>query len=157
MELQKHNDYLSEIEKLLDGNLANVNPEKHAVLTAERDKLLAERDELAMAIADMKAESDGLVDKVVATEAERDEYKRKLDEIAEGVTGQETRITELLTKIADLEAEIERRDAVVIKMAEKYQLVEKDSFGDDLISDAMPTPVERDEDATISVPPKRDE
>jgi len=157
MELQKHNDYLSEIEKLLDGNLANVNPEKHAELTAERDKLLAERDELAMAIADMKAESDGLVDKVVATEAERDEYKRKLDEIAEGVTGQETRITELLTKIADLEAEIERRDAVVIKMAEKYQLVEKDSFGDDLISDAMPTPVERDEDATISVPPKRDE
>ena len=33
----------------------------------------------------MKAELDGLVDKVVATEAERDEYKRKLDEISEGV------------------------------------------------------------------------
>jgi chromosome segregation ATPase len=157
MELKKHNDYLSEIEKLLDGNLANVDPAKHAELTAERDRLLAERDELAMAIADMKAESDGLVDKVVATEAERDEYKRKLDEIAQGVSGQETRITELLSKIADLEAEIERRDAVVIKMAEKYQLVEKDSFGDDLVSDAMPTPVERDEDATINIPPKRDE
>ena len=119
MELKKHNDYLAEIEKLLDGNLANIDPEKHAELVAERDRLLAERDELAQAIADMKAESDGLVDKVVATEAERDEYKRKLDEISEGVGDQETRITQLLKQIAELEAEIERRDAVVIKMAEK--------------------------------------
>ena len=73
MELKKHNDVLAEIEKLLDGNLANVDPAKHAELTAERDRLLAERDELAAAIASMKQESDGLVDKVVATEAERDE------------------------------------------------------------------------------------
>ena len=138
MELKKHNDYLAEIEKLLDGNLANIDPEKHAELVAERDRLLAERDELAQAIADMKAESDGLVDKVVATEAERDEYKRKLDEISEGVGDQETRITQLLKQIAELEAEIERRDAVVIKMAEKYQLVEKDSFGDDLVGQANP-------------------
>ncbi len=138
MELKKHNDYLAEIEKLLDGNLANVDPAKHAELVAERDRLLAERDELAQAIADMKAESDGLVDKVVATEAERDEYKRKLDEISEGVGDQETRITQLLKQIAELEAEIERRDAVVIKMAEKYQLVEKDSFGDDLVGQANP-------------------
>ena len=126
MELKKHNDVLAEIEKLLDGNLANVDPAKHAELTAERDRLLEERDELAAAIANMKQESDGLVDKVVATEAERDEYKRKLDEIAQGVSGQEQKIEELLNKIASLEAEIERRDAVVIKMAEKYQLVEKD-------------------------------
>lgn len=146
MELKKHNDYLAEIEKLLDGNLANVDPTKHAELVAERDRLLAERDELASAIAAMKTESDGLVDKVVATEAERDEYKRKLDEIAEGVSGQETRITELLSKIADLEAEIERRDAVVIKMAEKYQLVEKDSFGDDLVAQAKP----EDEGTTLA-------
>ena len=138
MELKKHNDYLAEIEKLLDGNLANIDPEKHAELVAERDRLLAERDELAQAIADMKTESDGLVDKVVATEAERDEYKRKLDEISEGVGDQETRITQLLKQIAELEAEIERRDAVVIKMAEKYQLVEKDSFGDDLVGQANP-------------------
>ena len=136
MELKKHNDVLAEIEKLLDGNLANVDPEKHAELTAERDRLLAERDELAAAIASMKQESDGLVDKVVATEAERDEYKRKLDEIAEGVSGQEQKIEELLSKIANLEAEIERRDAVVIKMAEKYQLVEKDEFAEDLESQA---------------------
>ena len=136
MELKKHNDVLAEIEKLLDGNLANVDPAKPAELTAERDRLLAERDELAAAIASMKQESDGLVDKVVATEAERDEYKRKLDEIAEGVSGQEQKIEELLNKIASLEAEIERRDAVVIKMAEKYQLVEKDEFAEDLESQA---------------------
>ena len=136
MELKKHNDVLAEIEKLLDGNLANVDPAKHAELTAERDRLLAERDELAAAIANMKQESDGLVDKVVATEAQRDEYKRKLDEIAQGVSGQEQKIEELLNKIASLEAEIERRDAVVIKMAEKYQLVEKDEFAEDLESQA---------------------
>ena len=47
MELKKHNDVLAEIEKLLDGNLANVDPAKHAELTAERDRLLEERDELA--------------------------------------------------------------------------------------------------------------
>lgn len=138
MELKKHNDYLSEIEKLLDGNLANIDPEKHGELVAERDRLLTERDELATAIAEMKTETDGLVDKVVATEEERDAYKAKLDEIEQGVSGQETRITELLGKIADLEAEIERRDAVVMKMAEKYQLVEKDTFGDDLIAQAQP-------------------
>jgi len=138
MELQKHNDYLAEIEKLLDGNLANIDPEKHAELVAERDRLLTERDELATAIADMKTENDSLVDKVVATEEERDAYKAKIDEIAQGVSGQETRITELLGKIADLEAEIERRDAVVMKMAEKYQLVEKDTFGDDLVAQAQP-------------------
>ena len=138
MELKKHNDYLSEIEKLLDGNLANIDPEKHGELVAERDRLLTERDELATAIAEMKTETDGLVDKVVATEEERDAYKAKLDEIEQGVSGQETQITELLGKIADLEAEIERRDAVVLKMAEKYQLVEKDSFGDDLVAQAQP-------------------
>ena len=58
MELKKHNDYPAEIEKLLDGN-SNIDPEKHAELVAERDRLLAERDELAQAIADMKAELDG--------------------------------------------------------------------------------------------------
>ena len=128
MELQKHNDYLAEIEKLLDGNLGNVDPAKYSELQEERERLLSERDELATAIAELKTENDGLVDKVVATESERDDYKAKLDAIAEGVTDQETRITTLLGKIADLEAEIERRDAVVIKMAEKYQLVEKDEF-----------------------------
>ena len=128
MELQKHNDYLAEIEKLLDGNLGNVDPAKYSELQEERERLLSERNELANAIAELKTENDGLVDKVVATEAERDDYKAKLDAIAEGVTDQETRITTLLGKIADLEAEIERRDAVVIKMAEKYQLVEKDEF-----------------------------
>ena len=65
-----------------------------------------------------------------------DRIEAKLDEIASGVEGQNTRITELLQKIADLEAEIKRRDEVVIKMAQKYQLVEKDEFGDQLVADA---------------------
>jgi len=136
MELKKHNDVLAEIEKLLDGNLANVDPARHAELVAERDKLLAERDELATAIANMKGENDVLVDKVIATEAERDEYKSKLDDISSGLGDQETRITQLLNNISELEAEIERRDAVVMKMAEKYQLVEKDEFANDIVADA---------------------
>jgi chromosome segregation ATPase len=136
MELQKHNDVLAEIEKLLDSNLGNIDPANFAELQAEKDRIINERDELATAIADMQSENDGLVDKVVATEAERDGYKAKLDEIASGVEGQNTRITELLQKIADLEAEIKRRDEVVIKMAQKYQLVEKDEFADELVADA---------------------
>ena len=149
MELQKHNDVLAEIEKLLDGSLANVDPSKHAEIVTERDKLLTERDELAAAVASMKEESDTLVDKVVATEAERDQYKSKIDEIQAGVGVQHTRIEELLNKISELEKEIERRDAVVIKMAEKYQLVEKDSFGADLVADAsvQSTEVKKDNES----------
>jgi len=132
MELKKHNDVLAEIEKLLDGNLMNVDPEKYAELQAEKDRLLNERDELAAAIEAMKNENDGLVDKVVETESERDAYKKQLDEIAAGVSGQEEKITQLLNKIADLEAEVARRDAVVLKMAQKYKLVEKDDFAEGL-------------------------
>ena len=147
MELKKHNDVLAEIEKLLDGNLANVDPAKYAELVAERDRLLAERDELAAAIAAMKGDNDSLVDKVVETEAERDAYKKQLDEISQGASAFEKRIEELLAKIADQEAEIERRDAVVLKMAEKYQLVEKDEFAEDLETQAMPS---ADENAAMT-------
>lgn len=139
MELQKHNQILDEIEKLLDSNLANVDPAKYAELVAERDRLLAERDELMTAIETIKGENDTLVDKVVATEAERDGYKKQIDDLAGGVEGFQKRIEELLGNIADLEAEIVRRDEVVLKMAEKYQLVEKDQFGDDLVQDANPS------------------
>ena len=134
MELKKHNDVLAEIEKLLDGNLANVDPVKHAELVEERDRLLSEQRELTAAIAIMQTESDALVDKVVETEAERDKYKTRLDEIEAGVGAQHSKIEELLNKISELEAEIERRDAVVIKMAQKYQLVEKDEFAEGLES-----------------------
>jgi chromosome segregation and condensation protein ScpB len=72
------------------------------------------------------------VDKVVETEAERDGYKKQLDEISAGAQALGAREEQLLKKIADQEAEIERRDAVVIKMAEKYQLVEKDDFAEGL-------------------------
>jgi len=138
MELKKHNDVLAEIEKLLDGNLANVDPAKHAELIEERDALLQTIATLEAQIAELKGDSDALVDKVVETEAERDAYKKQLDEIAAGAEALGAREEELLKKIADQEAEIERRDAVVIKMAEKYQLVEKDEFADDLIAQATP-------------------
>ena len=67
-----------------------------------------------------------------------EDYKNKLDTISAGVGDQETRITQLLNNISELEAEIERRDAVVIKMAEKYQLVEKDEFAEGLEAQAQP-------------------
>ncbi len=138
MELKKHNDVLAEIEKLLDGNLANVDPAKHAELVEERDALLQTIATLEAQIAELKADSDALVDKVVETEAERDTYKKQLDEIAAGAEALGAREEELLKKIAEQEAEIERRDAVVIKMAEKYQLVEKDEFATDLEAQAQP-------------------
>ena len=136
MELKKHNEVLAEIEKLLDGNLANVNPAKYAELQKERDELVEKIAGLEAQLAEAKTESDALVDKVVATEAERDNYKKTLDEIAAGAEGLKTREEELLKKIAEQEAEIERRDAVVIKMAEKYQLVEKDEFAQGLEAEA---------------------
>ena len=135
MELKKHNEVLAEIEKLLDGNLANVDPAKYSELVAERDKLLETIADLEKQLAEAKKDSDALVDKVVATEEERDNYKKTLDEIAAGAESLKTREEELLKKIAEQEAEIERRDAVVIKMAEKYQLIEKDDFAEEIERD----------------------
>lgn len=136
MKLDQHNDILGELEKLLDENLGKMDPAEYAKLKSEYDSMVQERDTLAAALAEAKAESDGLVDKVVATEAERDALVKRLDDVAAGSTAFEARIEELLKRISELEAEVERRDAVVIKMAEKYQLVEKDSFGDDLVAAA---------------------
>ena len=135
MELKKHNEVLAEIEKLLDGNLANVDPAKYSELVAERDKLLETIADLEKQLAEAKKDSDALVDKVVATEAERDNYKKTLDDIAAGAESLKTREEELLKKISEQEAEIERRDAVVIKMAEKYQLIEKDDFAEEIERD----------------------
>ena len=136
MKLDQHNNILNELEKLLDDNLGKMDPAEHAKLKAEYDEVLKERDTLARALDLAKNEADGLVDKVVATEAERDELKKRIDDLGAGAQAFETRITDLLTQISDLEAEVARRDAVVLKMAEKYRLVEKDSFGDDLVSAA---------------------
>ena len=136
MELKKHNDVLAEIEKLLDGNLANIDPKKYNELEVERDALLKTIEALEAEIKELKGIGDGLVDKVVETEAERDAYKATLDEIELGAEGLKTREEQLLKKIAEQETEIERRDAVVIKMAEKYQLVEKDEFASDLVAQA---------------------
>ena len=136
MELQKHNDILTELEKLLDSNLSNVNPEEYSKLSQERDIVLQERDALTEALAVTKLEADNLVDKVVATEQERDALQARLDAVSEGSAAFETRITGLLEDISNLQAEVERRDKVVLKMAEKYQLVEKDDFGDSLVADA---------------------
>ena len=136
MELQKHNQILDELEKLLDSNLGKVDPEEYAKLKAEQTRLQEEQAAMVAALEQAKAESDALVDKVIATEEERDNYKKQLDEISQGASAFQTRIEELLAKIAAQEAEIQRRDAVVMKMAEKYQLVEKDDFANDIVADA---------------------
>ena len=67
---------------------------------------------------------------------ERDNYKKQIDDLVAGTGSFQTRIEELVGKSAELEAEVERRDQVVIKMAQKYQLVEKDEFANDLVTEA---------------------
>jgi len=136
MELKKHNDILTELEILLDSNLSNMDPKEYAKLKAEYELVLEERDTLAKALSEVKLEGDGLIDKIVATEEERDSLRTRIDSLLEGNSAFELRITELLAKIAALEAEVERRDAVVVKMAEKYQLIEKDEFADQLVTEA---------------------
>ena len=144
MELKKHNDILTELEILLDSNLSNMDPKEYAKLKAEYELVLEERDTLAKALSEVKLEGDGLIDKIVATEEERDSLRTRIDSLLEGSAAFEARITELLAKIADLEAEVERRDAVVVKMAQKYQLVEKDEFADELVNEAEETVEEED-------------
>jgi len=136
MELKKHNEILDELEKLLDSNLSNINPLEYQKLQDEHAALLSEKIELESQLATSKEQTELLVDKVVETEADRDNYKKQVDELSSGVEGFTTRIEELLKRVAELESEVERRDAVVIKMAEKYQLVEKDEFGNDLVAEA---------------------
>lgn len=136
MELNKHNEILTELERLLDDNMGKIDPTEYSKLQAEYTVMLAEKAEIEAALVQTKEESDLLVDKVVATEAERDSFKSQVDELSKGVEHFQKRIEELLAKISELESDIERRDQVVIKMAEKYQLVEKDTFGDSLVADA---------------------
>ena len=134
MQLKKHNEIIDELEKLLDSNMGNIDASEYAKLKAEHDKMIAERDALAKAFDEAKAESGTLVDKVVATEQERDTHKVHIDKLVEGAGVFEKRIEDLINQISDLEAEIVRRDQVVLKMAQKYQLIEKDEFGDDLVA-----------------------
>jgi len=134
MQLKKHNEIIDELEKLLDSNMGNIDASEYAKLKAEHDKMIAERDALAKAFDEAKAESGALVDKVVATEQERDTHKVHIDKLVEGAGVFEKRIEDLINQISELEAEIVRRDQVVLKMAQKYQLIEKDEFGDDLVA-----------------------
>ena len=138
MELKKHNEILDEIEKLLDSNLGNVNPVMYAKLQEEHAALLAEQVDMEAELAKSKEETELLVDKVVETEGERDDYKAQLDALAAGMGEHTSKIEDLLAQIAELQAEVERRDEIVGRMAEKYQLVEKDSFGDELVAAAVP-------------------
>jgi chromosome segregation ATPase len=140
MQIKDHNNILGELEKLIDDNLANVNPLEYDRLKDEYDGVIKQRDILESQLSDIKSEAETLVDKVVTTEAERDDYKKKLDNISQGAQGLETRIVELLERIKELESEVERRDAVVLKMAEKYQLVEKDTFATEVVEDAQSDP-----------------
>ena len=142
MELEKHNEVLAELEKLLDSNLEKIDPDEYTRLEEQYTNVVEERQVLANALSEAKEQNDLLVDKIVDTEAERDEFKNKLDQISEDTTAHNKRTEELLEKITVLESEIERRDVVVLKMAEKYQLVEKDSFGDDLVKQASQDPLD---------------
>ena len=136
MELKKHNEIIDELEKLLDSNLGNVNPLEYAKLKEEYDNLMSEKAELESLLAQSKNDSELLAGKIVETEAERDGLKETVDELSKGVEGFQTRIEDLLSQIANLEDEVVRRDAVVVKMAEKYQLVEKDEFADSIVQEA---------------------
>ena len=142
MELEKHNEVLAELEKLLDSNLEKIDPDEYTRLEEQYTSVVEERQVLANALSEAKEQNDMLVDKIVDTEAQRDEFKNKLDQISEDTTAHNKRTEELLEKITVLESEIERRDVVVLKMAEKYQLVEKDSFGDDLVKQASQDPLD---------------
>ena len=136
MQLNKHNEILEELEKLLDQNIGNIDATEYAKLQTEYASMLAEKSELESALANAQNETDLLVDKVVTTEEERDNYKKQIDDLVAGTGSFETRIEELVNRIAELESEVERRDQVVIKMAQKYQLVEKDEFANDLVTEA---------------------
>ena len=136
MQLNKHNEILEELEKLLDQNIGNIDATEYDKLQTEYASMLTEKSELEAALANAQNETDLLVDKVVTTEEERDNYKKQIDDLVAGTGSFQTRIEELVGKIAELEAEVERRDQVVIKMAQKYQLVEKDEFANDLVTEA---------------------
>ena len=136
MQLNKHNEILEELEKLLDQNIGNIDATEYDKLQTEYASMLTEKSELEAALANAQNETDLLVDKVVTTEEERDNYKKQIDDLVAGTGSFETRIEELVNRIAELEAEVERRDQVVIKMAQKYQLVEKDEFANDLVTEA---------------------
>lgn len=135
MELKKHNEIIDELEKLLDSNLGNINPLEYAKLKEDFEALMSEKAELETLLAQSKGDAELLAGQIVNTEAERDEYKVKVDELSVGVEGFQSRIEELLTQISNLEDEVDRRDAVVVKMAEKYQLIEKDEFAEGLESE----------------------
>ena len=136
MQLNKHNEILEELEKLLDQNIGNIDATEYDKLQTEYASMLTEKSELEAALANAQNETDLLVDKVVTTEEERDNYKKQIDDLVAGTGSFQTRIEELVNRISELEAEVERRDQVVIKMAQKYQLVEKDEFANDLVTEA---------------------
>ena len=136
MQLNKHNEILEELEKLLDQNIGNIDATEYAKLQTEYASMLAEKSELESALANAQNETDLLVDKVVTTEEERDNYKKQIDDLVAGTGSFQSRIEELVNRIAELESEVDRRDQVVIKMAQKYQLVEKDEFANDLVTEA---------------------
>ena len=143
MKLEQHNDILTELEKLLDDNLGKMDPAEYAKLRNEHEKLGGERDEMEQAL-------QAAIDQISNLEASEKDNLAKLSGLNESIAQFEERIEELLARIATLEAEVERRDKVVEGLASKYHLVEKDSFGDDLVADASPPP-EDDNDDLLSI------
>ena len=139
MELKKHNEILVELEKILDENLGNINEAEYAKLKLEYNTMLTQKTMLETELLEVKAQTETLAEQVVATEQERNDYKDRANNFSKDIKRQESRVNELLEQITGLTTDVNRRDKVVERLANKYHLIEKDSFNDDLVTDAAAT------------------
>ena len=139
MELKKHNDILDELEKILDDNLGNIDAGEYTKLKIEYDALLTQKPGLEKELLSAKEQAGVLAEQVVATEQERNNYKERADNLAKDLKRNKDLIEEMIKQITGLETEVDRRDKVVERLADKYHLIEKDPFDEDLVADAMIT------------------
>ena len=137
MELKKHNDILDELEKILDDNLGNIDAGEYAKLKAEYDALLAQKPGLETELLNVKEQAGVLAEQVVATEQERNDYRERADSVAKDLKRHKDLIADMIKQISGLETEVDRRDKVVERLADKYHLIEKDPFDEELVADAM--------------------
>ena len=145
MELKKHNEILDELEKILDDNLGNIDAGEYAKLKNEYNALLDQKPGLEKELLNAKEQAGVLAEQVVATEQERNDYRERADNLAKDLKRNKDLVEKMLTQITDLETDVNRRDKVVERLADKYHLIEKDPFNEQLVTDAMVTE-EPDED-----------
>ena len=145
MELKKHNEILDELEKILDDNLGNIDAGEYAKLKNEYNALLDQKPGLEKELLNAKEQAGVLAEQVVATEQERNDYRERADNLAKDLKRNKDLVEKMLTQITDLETDVNRRDKVVERLADKYHLIEKDPFNEELVTDAMVTE-EPDED-----------